>query len=316
MINHLNSISSRTRSRTNSVSSSIQSLTTPAEMSLIHSPPSSASNNSGRTQRVLSDNSNEALEQLGLNIDLSGLSEESKKLVSILLSGISVFIDKRLHKTSQEYETKLIRLEKRIETLEDKLDTLENYGRRESLVLSGPIVTNDSPNRNPRNRDSEDCLSIVSKVCTEQLGVNLPKEMISVAHRLGKLKESGPDKRSIIFRLVRRDLKYSIFKACRIKKPQFSINESVSPLRNTIMYVLRKAREEYPRKFGRNFTEEGNVRLMIPKTDGAKEYDKRTINTKHELDDLLRVKINKTSLDFGARWDRVRPVHDQANEHI
>ena len=108
-----------------------------------------------------------------------------------------------------------------------------------------------------------------------------------------------------MFRLVRRDLKYCIFKACRTKKPPFSINESVSPIRNTIMYVLRLARKTYPE----NYTEEGNVRLLVPRTDGSDQHEKRTINTKHKLDELLRVKLNKTSSDFGASWDRFRLPH-------
>ena len=72
------------------------------------------------------------------------------------------------------------------------------------------------------------------------------------------------------------------------------------------MYILRQARNTYPAKFGRNFTEEGNVRLLVPKTDGSDEFVKRTVNTRHDLDELLRVKLNKTSKDFGARWDRAR----------
>ena len=171
------------------------------------------------------------------------------------------------------------------------------------------------PNRS-RTSNTENCVDIVRKVVTDKLGVHLPAEMISVPHRLGTMPKTGPDNRSIIFRLVRRDLKYSIFRACRTKKPEFSINESVSPTRNTVQFVLRNARKLYPNKFGKNFTEEGNVRILLPKTDRSDQYEKRTINTKQALDELLMVKINKTSLGFGARWDHTRPPIGPPSEQM
>lgn len=299
-------ISSRTRSKLNSTSTPNRSQNIELSPNMPNPRSSVATARVTDSRSSTAGNPGDTLNKLGIDLDLSDLSDESQRIVAILLAGFASFMENQLHKKDSENNAKIVKLEKRIEHLEDKLDTLENYGRRESLVLSGPVVSNPSPSRNPRVRDSEDCIDVVSKVVTDHLDINLPKEMISVAHRLGKVPHSGPDNRSIIFRLVRRDLKYSIFKACRSKKPQFSINESVSPLRNTIMYVLRQARKDYPRKFGRNYTEEGNVRLLLPKTEGSDEYEKRTVNTRHDLDELLRVKLNKTSTDFGARWDRAR----------
>ena len=63
---------------------------------------------------------------------------------------------------------------------------------------------------------------------------------ISTARRIGKKPlNQQVDKRNIILKLRRRDVKADILYACRQLKPRFYVNESLIPTRNSIIYVLR-----------------------------------------------------------------------------
>ena len=70
---------------------------------------------------------------------------------------------------------------------------------------------------------------------------------ISVAHRLGRKPDQGPDKRKIVVELCRRETKQDLLKACRVVKPRnFYVNETLTRTRSTVLYGLRQARKKYP----------------------------------------------------------------------
>ena len=226
-------------------------------------------------------------------LDLSGLSSEGSKIVSLIIG----YFEKVLKSQELNHEKEITALTKRIEALEDKNDALENYTRRESLVISA-----DSSIIRPNQNSIQTVCDLVSS----ELNVPLNTSDISVAHPLPdtKPKNGSQPKKRIIFKLVRRDLKPVIFKACAEKKPPFSINESISPTRSTIMYVLRKAREDFPRAFGRCRSEDGSIKLWLPKTDDPESMEKITCNTRSKLEELLRVKANITSKKYSPRWPK------------
>ena len=253
-------------------------------------PSSSSSNTSNKTDQ-LPFNSNEID---NFDIDTSGLSAESKKVVSCIIKGLTGYFENLMNRREEKSNRKIELLEKRIGQLEDKLDAQENYSRRDTLVLSGNI---------PEFTVGENSSQIVQTLICTKLGVNVGSEDVSVAHRLGKKPSEGVDRRSIIFKLCRRETKSDILKACRSKKPPFYINESLSPIRGSIMYVLRKARLDYPSKFGRCFSEDGNIRIFVPEHDGSTMFKKITVNTKSELEELLLVKANCNSSKYNVRWN-------------
>ena len=126
---------------------------------------------------------------------------------------------------------------------------------------------------------------------------------ISTAHRLGRKPDgSRQDKRSIIFKLCRRDLKREIIQACRSQKPNFYINEYLTPTRGTIMYVLRKAKQMDPTKIGNARTSEGSISVNIPAASGVSQGQRVQCNTKAALDQLLRAQLNLTSDHFVKKW--------------
>ena len=66
---------------------------------------------------------------------------------------------------------------------------------------------------------------------------------ISTAYRL----DGKNNKKSIVVKFCRRDIKNDLVTASRRSKPdQFFVNECLTPQRQTISYVLRRAKQEFP----------------------------------------------------------------------
>ena len=145
-----------------------------------------------------------------------------------------------------------------IEALKGKLDSNEQYERRDALILSGPAV--------PEVSEREDCKHIVRGLLRDETRLNIDAADISIAHRVGR-KPTGRDKRQIIFKLCRRDLVGEIFQACKRTRPPFYINTSLTPLRNKILYGLRQLKRRYPDIVkGCRSTPTGEVNVFIKET--------------------------------------------------
>ena len=223
------------------------------------------------------------------------LSEEGKAIVSL--------IKKHFDESLKVRDEKIEVLQQQLSTLQDKVTSLENqidsnsaYDRRETLVLSGNI-----PPVNP----NENCNNIVRKIIKDQTHLIINDVDISTAHRLGRKPDAGshaPDKRSIIFKLCRRDIKRDIFQACKNYKPNFYINEHLTPTRGTIMYALRKAKQLNPEKIGVARTHEGNISVQIPADRNGGHGRRVQCNTRATLDQLLAEQLNVTSAKCGKNW--------------
>ena len=225
------------------------------------------------------------------------LSNDNQHVVSIILKGFIRIMSQKDDEISQ-LQGEVSQLKKRIEKLEEVVDANSSYERRDTLVVRGEI---------PAHEEEEDCIRIVSTLFRSQLKINMNAEDISTAHRLGgKPRTQGPDKRDIILKLCRRDLKKDILAACRQMKPYFFVNESLTPTRSTVMYVLRQTKKRFPGKIGNCRSFDGNVNVFIPMTHDTEghqnRYRKLVINTTIALDDFLREHLSCSSSDFVNSW--------------
>ena len=233
------------------------------------------------------------VEQLGIN--LNSLSTENKNLALIILQGVTAFMDRKFEAERLESRTIIENLEKKLVAYEEKLDDLENYGRRNTIVISGPSV--------PAAVTDEDCIDISCQIISTKLEVPITREDVCVAHRLGARRTGGPDKRNLIVKLVRRNKKHEIYKACGVKKLRdLFISDSVSKTRHTIMYALRKARDRDSSKFGKIRTRDGNIRVQLPSSGSSQNSTIEVVNTRRKLEELLRTRLNIDSSEFDCRW--------------
>ena len=117
----------------------------------------------------------------------------------------------------------------------------------------------------------ENCSAIVSGILKDKLNVNISLNDISVSHRLGRASGSQrPDRRSLIVKFCRRDMKTDVLRACKTVKPQgIFANESLTATRRSIHEVLRKAKKDCPKISGTT-TIDGSVYAWIkPPIPGA-----------------------------------------------
>ena len=91
-------------------------------------------------------------------------------------------------------------MRQRVDVLEEQVDASSAYERQDTLIISGNISAATI---------NEKCSNIVTSLLKNGVKLQLRPDDISTAPRIGKKPIShAPDKRSIIFKLWRRDLKY------------------------------------------------------------------------------------------------------------
>ena len=172
------------------------------------------------------------------------LSEDGKKIVMAIredFEKVRAELVKELSEKSAEIKTlneEMNKLRIKVNKLEEKVDDAEAYERRDTLVFSGEAI--------PQASDDDNCTSIVCDLVKNKLKVKMTPTDISTAHRIGRRPQNQQaDRRNIVVKLCRRDLKRDILFACRNIKPNMYVNENLTPLRSTILYVLRQAKKSH-----------------------------------------------------------------------
>ena len=132
----------------------------------------------------------------------------------------------------------LLLVRKEMSKIKGDIDDSIAYELRDTLVFSGESL--------PECTTGENTSNMVAALVKEKLKLNISSSDISVSHRLGKkLVGQQKDKRSIIAKFCRRDIKNDVLIQCRRSKPAgFYTNERLTPVRNTILYTLRKMKRE------------------------------------------------------------------------
>ena len=194
-------------------------------------------------------------------------------------------------------EAEGIKHKKIIAKLEEQLDEQCQYTRRESLVFSGDQI--------PHGKSNEDCIEEVCKLASKiDPELSIAPADVSIAHRLGPKPATGPDRRSIIARFVRRNVKYSLLNRARRLKPRgIFVNESLTPMRQTIASVLRKLKKDHPAKISGYSTTDGSIYVWIkppnPSAAGA-QNTRVTMNSLSKLEIFCQKNFGKSATDFIA----------------
>ena len=224
-----------------------------------------------------------------LNLDIAGLSPDLMKLAQAIVKAVLTISDAKLEAERKRHELEVEGLRHQIQELTDQKDDLENYGRRNTFVISGPAITPVATH--------EDTYSTVIDIVNSKVGFQLSRQDIDVCHRLpvsrggDASRQPDPTKKPIIVKLCRREVKHQILRACREKKPKdIYFNESLSSTRQKIMYVIRKVKANDSTVIASYKTEDGNIRVYSPSPGASREprrFIMTTLNTRRELDDFI-----------------------------
>ena len=191
-------------------------------------------------------------------------------------------------------------LKQRVSKLEENIDNQDAYERRDTLVFSGKCL--------PQPKNIENCSQIIIDTVREKLQINLDPNDISVAHRYGaKNASQRPDNRGIIIKLCRRDTKVALVSASRNLKPSdLFINECLTPLRQTIAYVLRKAKREFPTIISGTSTLDGKNFVWVKPPNsaaaGAKDF-RHGINSHARLVEFCKKTLDRPLNHFITEWN-------------
>ena len=141
--------------------------------------------------------------------DLFKVNEETKISqikVTESLDALSKKIDE-LETEIKNKDEKIQLLENRVEILKEEkesqgkeIDDLEQYSRRNCLLLHGVVETN-----------AECTDDIIIKTCAEELGIDVKQEDLDRSHRLGKVKRNDNKPRPIIVKFARYAVRNKVF---------------------------------------------------------------------------------------------------------
>ena len=238
-------------------------------------------------------------------------TKDVKALVPILVSLFenlqlnvkSMFDDKRENFSTllRENNTKINIMENEISTLkrdivrlEDKLQDNDTLERRDTAILSGEKLPIPSPDENTSN--------LACALLKDNMNITVNTVEISTAHRLG----GKNNKKSVIVKSCRRDIKNDLVTDSRRSKPdQFFVNECLTPQRQTISYVLRRAKQESPNIVSGSSSFDGKVYIWVkhpnPDAPGAKDL-RHAINNHPRLVDFCNRTLNVPLSHFIKEW--------------
>ena len=191
------------------------------------------------------------------------LSEESQVLVKILKAVIAKEFKSELKMLKDQITAKDSQIEKlnlevkhlnnKVDDLESHLDSVEQYERRDTIIINGPGVPHENHEENP--------VSLVVDTLKDKLKYNMKVEDISVAHRLGPVHQHRT--RPLIVKLVNRSQKYDIVGACLKMKPDLYINESLTPRRWNLFKKILDIRKQHRQKFQQCYTKDGKIVVKL-----------------------------------------------------
>ena len=187
-------------------------------------------------------NSPNAADSSEISALLKDLKGDSKKIVTIMMKQFQTLRDDISSKNEEitQLKSAVSELKNKVEKLESNIDDADAYERRDTVILSGSAV----PPASVGEKSSEIALAVVR----QNLRIELSSAEINTAHRLGRKAQSqAPDTRPIIIKLCRRDVKTQLMTAARQQRSSsLYINESLTPPRRKILFVLRQMKRAHP----------------------------------------------------------------------
>ena len=134
-----------------------------------------------------------------------------------------------------EKNSKILRLETTVAKLEEEIDAMEQYTRRNSIRISGILEEQD-----------ECCEEKVIHVLNTRMGVSPPisADHIDRLHRLGKLNPGVNKPRQIIVKFTSYRYRSQVMaKRSALKGTQMFINEDLTRKRNKVMWHCRQEKK-------------------------------------------------------------------------
>ena len=257
-----------------------------------------------------------------MSLRTAKLSEEGKKIVEAINSKIEElqqeFRDASLQKNQQieelqnDFKNAMVQKDQQITQLRNETNILKNkLEKTESRLSDSDTVIRQrniilSGNELPKEESGENCTEVVRKLIQTKLRTIVPSTDIDAAFRIGKPSATGQQARtrSILVKFNKPESKKSLIASCKTYKPDFYINEDLSPEKQTIMYVLREAKRKFPNIVSGSSCVDGRIAAWIkPQHPDEGSSNRRVnVNSLEKLKTFCRDTIDSNLETFIARW--------------
>ena len=235
---------------------------------------------------------------------LSDLSEENQLLANIILNSIKN-VEDRFSATLEEKNQRIKKLEEsnrkleeRIEKLEGKFDDEEAISRRTNVIFSGPNIPPSTP--------GEVCANTIRSMLQTKFQLEVPLTSIVAARRLGSRNPSSQpqaDKRSLLATFVDVEKRNDVLISCkRSRVDGIFVKEDLTSTRNSIMYILRRAKRDFPDKISGCSSRNGNVYVYVKGNSQNASNENRSqrilVNTFARLDKFCTETLARPLSDY------------------
>lgn len=157
-----------------------------------------------------------------LTADTAAISE-GRTIVNTNVKAVQVIINQK-DEITVKMQNHITQLE-RITQLENEVEEVNLYERRDTIIISGPNL--------PIEEQNESTVDKTISIIKDNLHLNIEHKDIKVAHRLGS-RNTQNNNRPIIVKLHSRQQKYDIMRAYVTVKPNLYVNESLTPKRRSL----------------------------------------------------------------------------------
>lgn len=203
--------------------------------------------------------------------DIASLSKEGKIIVSTIVKALS-FVSQEKDSQIAKLQEKVGTLENKVTVLESQLDDIDQYERRDTIIISGPALPNEQSMENPTD--------LIVNTIKDNLKININHADINIAHRLGQKKQNYD--RPVIVKLSNRSKKSEIMDACVTVKPNLYVNESLTPKRRSIFAKIWAVRKIHRETFQQCYTRDGKIIVKLKISN-----QKHTITSEESLNAFL-----------------------------
>ena len=174
-------------------------------------------------------------------------------------------INCELQKENELLRNEVLDLQNQSEQMWDKVDDLEQYGRRDCLEIRGIPVQKDE--------NTDDLIISIGNL----VNVNIKPEDISISHRL-KSSTRSKFPPAIIAKFVRRDMKDKLYQARKHLKEKSTVDLGLGRLANNKIYIAESLTQKnkdlfnkilemkYSMKYKFIWTVQGNIYLRKDST--------------------------------------------------
>ena len=195
--------------------------------------------------------------------------------------------------------------QEKIYTFEEKLDSAEAYGRKDSIIVSGAV---------PPVLEGENTKQVAINLLKSKFsGIEISPSDVSISHRLQPRFSNGQSAKppNIYMKLCRRDQKQLLIQASKNQPKdgtnKIFINSSLTKQRSAVLQTLLKIKKDHAVIRGVT-SMEGSVYVYTPSPPSASRDARRPkdirhlVNTRRALQKFCTDFIRKPLEDFVANW--------------